>query len=124
TGQPLFEEHCAICHANGRDNRMGTVIPLEEIGTDPERTRAWTLEAANGANRVVAAAGIQRTPMSKPPRPGYIALQLDGLWLRGPYLHNGSVPTVSALLERAACRPKVFYRGYDVLDRDNIGFVA
>ena len=68
--------------------------------------------------------GIQRTPMSKPKRPGYIALQLDGIWLRGPYLHNGSVPTVRALLEPLQCRPKTFYRGYDVLDRENFGFIS
>src|SRR5207237_316703 len=39
-----------------------------------------------------------------------VAPQLDGLWLRGPYLHDGSVPTVRDLLEPAICRPKVFYR--------------
>src|SRR5207248_1746531 len=41
---------------------------------------------------------------------------LEGLWLRGPYLRDGSVPTVRDLLEPAACRPQVLYRGYDVLD--------
>ena len=123
-GEALFEQHCAECHASGRDNRMGTVIPIEEIGTDAERTHTWTRAAANEANEKVAEMGIQRTPMSKPKRPGYIALQLDGIWLRGPYLHNGSVPTVRALLELPQCRPKTFYRGYDVLDRENFGFIS
>ncbi|CAN5163805.1 hypothetical protein BH24PSE2_BH24PSE2_21460 [soil metagenome] len=123
-GRSHFDRHCAGCHATGRNNRMGTVIPLAEIGTDPERTNAWTIEAADGANRVVADLGIRRTPMSKPPKPGYIALQLDGLWLRAPYLHNGAVPTVRALLEPAQCRPQTFYRGYDVLDVENLGFVS
>ena len=49
---------------------------------------------------------------------------LDGLWLRGPYLHNGSVPTVADLLEPAAARPKVFYRGYDVIDPARLGFIS
>lgn len=125
-GAQLFETHCAGCHATGRDNRMGTVIPLDEEGlnTDPERTLAWTREAADAANRLVSESGIDRTPMSKPEVPGYIALQLDGIWLRAPYLHNGSVPTLRALLEPPFCRPQVFYRGYDVLDRVNVGFVA
>ena len=123
-GGAVFEQQCASCHAPGRDNRLGTVIPLDEIGTDAERTNSWTRAAADGANKVVADLGIQRTPMSKPPRPGYTALQLDGIWLRAPYLHNGSVPTVRDLLEPPACRPKVFYRGYDVLDPENLGFVA
>jgi hypothetical protein len=124
-GEVVFEESCASCHASGRDNRLGTVIPLEEIGTDPERADAWTREAADSANRAVrAGTGIERTPMGKPDRPGYIALQLDGLWLRGPYLHNGSVPTVRALLEPPESRPATFYRGYDVLDRRHLGFVS
>lgn len=123
-GRALFERQCAACHASGRDNRMGTVIPVEEVGTDPERTHAWTREAADGANAVVADFGIERTPMSKPPKPGYTAMQMDGLWLRAPYLHNGAVPTLRALLEAPACRPRVFYRGYDVLDREHVGFVS
>ena len=123
-GEEIFEIHCADCHANNRDNRLGTVIPTREVGTDAERTDAWTLEAANGANEIVADFGVGRTPMSKPDDPGYIAMQLDGLWLRAPYLHNGSVPTVAALLEPPECRPVTFYRGYDVLDSDNIGFVS
>lgn len=124
-GAVVFEASCADCHAPGRDNRLGTVIPLEEIGTDPERSWAWTREAADSANRaVLAGAGIERTPMAKPEPEGYVALDLGGLWLRGPYLHNGSVPTVRALLAPPAERPRTFYRGYDVLDRRHLGFVS
>lgn len=123
-GRPVFEQHCAGCHSSGRDNRLGTVIPLQEIGTDPERANAWTRAAADSANRAVRERfGVHRTPMVKP-EPGYVALHLDGVWLRGPYLHNGSVPTVRALLEPEERRPKTFYRGYDVLDRPNLGFVS
>lgn len=123
-GEALFEAHCADCHAAERDNRMGTVIPIEELKTDPLRTESWTREAANKANAKVAEIGVQRTPMSKPDKPGYTALQLDGLWLRGPYLHNGSVPTVRDLLNARYQRPKYFHRGYDVLDAKNVGFVS
>ncbi len=123
-GQSLFAAHCAECHDANQSNRIGTVIPLAEIGTDPERTNAWSKTAADGANKVVASMGIHRTPMSKPDRPGYIAVPLEGLWLRGPYLHNGSVPTLRTLLDPVACRPKTFYRGYDVLDPVDVGFVA
>lgn len=123
-GAAVFETHCAACHASGRQNRLGTVIPLAEIGTDPERVNAWTKEAADSANRAVRnTLGIKRTPMVKP-EAGYIAVQLEGIWLRGPYLHNGSVPTLRALLEPADRRPAEFYRGYDVLDRPNGGFVS
>jgi hypothetical protein len=53
---------------------------------------------------------------------GYIAVPLDGLWLRAPYLHNGSVPTVRDLLEPPERRPVAFYRGHDVLDPVKLGF--
>jgi hypothetical protein len=49
---------------------------------------------------------------------------LDGIWLRAPYLHNGSVPTLSDLLEKAPDRQKVFYRGNDLYDPDKVGFVS
>jgi len=51
-------------------------------------------------------------------------MPLDGLWLRAPYLHNGSVPTLQDLLEPAANRPRQFYRGYDVYDKVKVGFVS
>lgn len=123
-GAAVFEQHCANCHASGRDNRMGTVIPIAEIGTDPDRTHAWTRKAADGINAIVKSMGIYRSPMSKPDNPGYTAMHMDGLWLRGPYLHNGSVPTLRALLEPPACRPVTFYRGYDLVDHEHVGFVS
>ena len=55
---------------------------------------------------------------------GYANMPLDGLWLRAPYLHNGSVPTLRALLDPQPMRPAVFYIGYDVYDFDNVGFVT
>jgi hypothetical protein len=51
-------------------------------------------------------------------------MPLDGLWLRAPYLHNGSVPDLAALLEPPERRPTVFYIGYDVYDYDRVGFVT
>jgi hypothetical protein len=51
-------------------------------------------------------------------------MPLDGIWLRAPYLHNGSVPSMRDLLEPGARRPKAFCRGYDVYDPRRLGFVA
>jgi hypothetical protein len=39
------------------------------------------------------------------------AAPLIGLHASAPYLHNGSVPTLAALLEPAARRPKTFALG-------------
>ena len=44
--------------------------------------------------------------------------------MRAPYLHNGSVPTLRELLEQDDKRTKVFYRGYDVYDPVNVGFIT
>jgi hypothetical protein len=55
---------------------------------------------------------------------GYANMPLDGLWLRAPYLHNGSVPTLRDLLMAPDQRPEVFYRGHDLYDYDNVGFVS
>ena len=42
-------------------------------------------------------------------RVGYQAPPLDGIWASAPYLHNGSVPTLHALLE-SSTRPSRFTR--------------
>ena len=55
---------------------------------------------------------------------GYANQPLDALWLRAPYLHNGSVPTLEDLLSPPAERPTNFLRGSDVLDAEKGGFEA
>ncbi len=120
-GERLFRAHCAECHAPG-GQRTGTVIPVAEVGTDRHRVDMWTAEAARRYNAYQPEHdwGLDHFRDVD----GYVAVLLDGLWLRGPYLHNGSVPSVRALLDPPAERPKVFYRGYDLLDPVNLGFVS
>lgn len=120
-GKAIFDANCARCHAS---ERTGTVIPLAEIGTDRGRIDSWGKQAAIEANKVVTGMGIQRKGLVEEPLTGYIAQFLDGVWLRAPYLHNGSVPTLYDLLEPPAQRPQVFWRGYDVYDQAGVGFVA
>ena len=55
---------------------------------------------------------------------GYVNMPLDGIWLRAPYLHNGSVPTLRDLLKPAKDRPRAFYRGNDIYDPENVGFLS
>jgi hypothetical protein len=47
---------------------------------------------------------------------GYREDDLHGLWATAPYLHNGSVPTLDALLRPAAERPTTFMRGDFLVD--------
>ncbi len=120
-GKAVFAAHCARCHAS---ERTGTRVPVEEVGTDAERLRTWSKKAAVESNKVVRNFGIERKGLVENEPSGYIAAFLDGIWLRAPYLHNGSVPSLRDLLKPAAERPKVFYRGYDVYDPVNVGFVS
>ena len=55
---------------------------------------------------------------------GYVSVPLDAIWTRAPYLHNGSVPTLRDLLRAPQDRPKVFYRGYNVFEPKDVGFVS
>jgi len=120
-GKTVFDNNCASCHASAR---TGTRLALTEIGTDKNRNDSWNKSAAISANSTVKKMGIDRRGLVEEDISGYIAAFLDGIWLRAPYLHNGSVPTLRDLLEPADKRPKLFYRGYDVYDAANVGFVS
>jgi hypothetical protein len=125
-GGAIYAQRCAECHgANGQDfsgRLVGRVTPIQLIGTDRHRLDSYTPELALNQNTVYAGYPWRFKNFRK--TWGYANLPLDGLWLRAPYLHNGSVPTVRDLLEPSARRPVQFYRGYDVYDRKKLGFVS
>ena len=100
--------------------RTGTVIDISEVGTDRNRLDTWTQQAADIANQTVAKLNINRPNMVK--TNGYQAVPLDGLWLRAPYLHNGSVPNLREMLAPEGQRITLFWRGYDLYDPVNVGF--
>jgi hypothetical protein len=121
SGAPVYAQHCASCHAPG-GARTSSVIPVAEIGTDRHRLDMWTTGAVSAYNAF--ADGYQWDFGRFRKTDGYVAVPLDGVWLRAPYLHNGSVPSLQDLLEPPANRQKVFYRGYDVYDPARAGFVS
>jgi len=120
-GKALYGKYCADCHSAGGP-RFRTVIPAIELGTDRHRLDMWTSEA------------VRRYTAYQDEYPwgfksfqnidGYVATEHTGLWLKGPYLHNGSVPTLRDLLNAPEQRPQVFYRGWDLVDAVNGGFVS
>jgi hypothetical protein len=120
-GQTVFEAACASCHAAG-GGRTGTVIPADEIGTDRHRLDAWTPAVADALNGFGEGHDWKFSHYRK--TNGYVARPLDGIWLRAPYLHNGSVPTLADLLAPPDQRPVRFWRGYDVLDTRDVGFIV
>lgn len=120
-GQALYATYCAACHEPG-GARFRTVIPAGEVGTDRHRIDMWTDEAR--ARYAAYEDGYDWGFTSFRKMNGYLANELTGLWLRGPYLHNGSVPTLRDLLAPPAARPVTFYRGWDRVDAANGGFVS
>lgn len=120
TGEQLFQSNCASCHAFG-GSQVGKVVPLQEIGTDSHRLDSYTYETLSNQNTLYAGYPWRFKNFRK--TNGYANLPLDGIWLRAPYLHNGSVPTLRDLLEPEN-RPNEFYRGYDVFDKEKVGFVS
>ncbi|MCW8108934.1 hypothetical protein OPS25_10560 [Alteromonas ponticola] len=120
-GERIFKQECARCHAS---ELTGTPLPISEIGTSQARLKTWNKQNAIDANQVVNQLGIERAGLVEESLPGYVAQFLDGIWLRAPYLHNGSVPTLRDLLRPPAQRAVTFYRGYDVYDQENIGFIS
>jgi hypothetical protein len=102
--------------------RLGTVVPIDLIRTDPGRLNSYTELLSVNQNTLYAGYPWRFSHFRK--TNGYANMPLDGIWLRAPYLHNGSVPTLRDLLNRSEERPKVFYRGYDVFDWSKVGFVS
>ena len=109
-GQKLFVRTCSRCHGTYERDDQGYPIfkqPLfvqyNAIRTDSARLdgvtpRFYELVKTNPLNDIVQATANGR---------GYIAQRLNGIWARFPYLHNGSVPTVYALINPDA-RPRLF----------------
>lgn len=54
----------------------------------------------------------------------YPARPLAGYWAAGPYLHNGSIPTLADLLTPASERPKEFFTGNLEFDPVKVGRVT
>lgn len=123
-GAPIYKEYCAECHgASGthfEGKLVGKVTPIDIIGTDRWRLNSYTYELAVNQSTLYAGYPWRFKHFRK--TFGYANMPLDGLWLRAPYLHNGSVPTIHDLLNPASARPKVFYRGNDVYDKSKLGF--
>ena len=170
-GEKLYNTLCLHCHqppmlseegrkaerwvsdANsvGRQFFKVTMIPLDEIGTDPKEAQNFAKRTADsgplGMGIVSARAGLlyisqkiigqayadlKLTPEQQNEWNGfrdnelrsplaYKARPHNGIWATPPYLHNGSVPNLFALLSPVSERPKVFYLGNKQYDPVKLG---
>lgn len=129
-GRTLYMAQCAACHGY-QDSAgyvfqgayLGRVEPNSKLGTDPARLDSYTEQFRDMQLDLFASEPAYHFTHFKK-TDGYANLPLDGLWLRAPYLHNGSVPTLADLLLAPADRPKAFVRGLDIIDPEKGGFQA
>ena len=93
-----------------KGEKLGQVEPIRRARRRPRRLDSYT-ESFRERQLAELFAGTQYRFRHFKKTDGYANLPLDGLWLRAPYLHNGSVPTLADLLEPPEERPKAFKRG-------------
>lgn len=126
-GKQVFNQACASCHSAG-----GELRDAAETGTDDGRTLTVTpimrtiftdevRESCTGwfDDRCDSHDDDITTPVD--PDGAYLAMPLDGVWARAPFLHNGSVPTLYHLLVPSE-RPETFARGSLAYDQELLGF--
>jgi mono/diheme cytochrome c family protein len=117
-GSDVFSAHCSGCHGTyeGADSDYpNLLIPLDTIGTD----NVLAIGGSQFAERFVTwwNSSWYGTVSRLEPKQGYVAPPLDGVWATAPYLHNGSVPTIAALLDSSK-RPQYWTRTFDSNDYD------
>ncbi len=114
-GEALFAKHCSDCHGTygPGGSYPSKVVSLDEVETDPARNAFMhALPFAQHYARTWYAEHSELSPSS-----GYVAPPLDGVWATAPYFHNGSVPTLEAVLDPSK-RPKYFRRTRDSREYD------
>jgi mono/diheme cytochrome c family protein len=111
-GKTKFEQTCAHCHGTYETDSGGLpiyvapkYIPWEYVRTDRDRIDGNTEEFKELVRRNPLNDVIQ---YNEDKGDGYFAPRLHAAWARFPYLHNGSVPTIAALLTPPSQRPTVF----------------
>ena len=119
-GGRLFAQSCASCHGSYQETASGPRLvsfpnPLRDVGTDPVRAQAMDQALANKVN-----ASLIRGKIRAESTGNYAAPPLTGIWQSAPYLHNGSVPSLAALLGLEA-RPVTFQTGGHAMNLETVG---
>jgi mono/diheme cytochrome c family protein len=114
-GKTVFDATCSGCHgtydppdANGHPifkapNYISWSNP--KVQTDRDRLDGNTA----AFRKLVESNPLSELIRARPDRgEGFFAPRLVGIWSRFPYLHNGSVPSIAALLTPPERRPTLF----------------
>jgi mono/diheme cytochrome c family protein len=125
SGQIVFDNNCASCHGTyGRNpSYPNYLIPQRVIGTDSmiNNSNYQHGDMVEWFNSSWFSKGDH--PAKLVPFNGFIAPPLDGVWITAPYLHNGSIPTIEALLN-STIRPTRWRRNFSkpVYDYVHLGW--
>lgn len=113
-GKQLFIDNCSKCHGKygAEEEFPNLLIPAEIIKTDPAlfKSNYQYPQFVDWFNKSWFAMGDH--PARLVPFDGYIAPPLDGVWSTAPYLHNGSVPFLEAVLN-SKLRPAYWKRNFN-----------
>lgn len=110
-GQAVFNRTCSGCHGHYGDNPdyPNMLVGIDVVGTD-----SALIDYAFAEGQVFVD-WFNSSPFGKQakaqPGRGYVAPPLDGIWSTAPFLHNGSVPTIEAVLNSAS-RPEIWQHLY------------
>jgi Cytochrome c len=119
TGKKVFENNCSSCHGTyGNDGQYpNLLIPQATIGTDSllNYSNYKDSRMVEWYNKSWFSKG--EYPARLVPFNGYIAPPLDGVWITAPYFHNGSVPTIEAVVN-SKLRPAFWTRNFDSTEYD------
>jgi hypothetical protein len=113
-GKSIYLTNCSKCHGTyGPDSKYpNLLIPESIIQTDSMLFKAnhQNPQFIEWFNNSWFAKGD--LPAQLVPSNGYVAPPLDGIWATAPYLHNGSIPTLEALLN-SPIRPTYWKRNFN-----------
>ncbi|MEL6943397.1 MAG: c-type cytochrome, partial [Bacteroidota bacterium] len=117
-GEAVFEKNCSSCHGTYgvKESYPNKVVHINTIKTDSlYAAYAMTSQITDWYNKSWFATTAPHSRLE--PHFGYIAPPLDGIWATAPYLHNGSVPTIDALLN-SKTRPTYWKRNIENYEFD------
>ena len=119
-GHEIYATNCASCHGTYDENidtpsLVSFPNKSADVGSDRRRLKLFGQEVADAVNESVIGSFILAKTVTE-----YAVPPLTGLWSSAPYFHNGSVPTLRALMYPEE-RPVKFQVGGHAIDLDSVG---
>ena len=116
-GRTIFDATCARCHGTYELGGIypNELVPLSDVATDPALATGAAQFAAPDVQWFAQSFWGEVSQLD--PQMGYVAPPLEGIWASAPYFHNGSVPTIAAVLDSSQ-RPTYWTRSFQSTDYD------